>query len=51
VAQLVDEDSVALKMLDCGKRLRDEFKANVILLGCAAWRGTGKFWKTRLRFR
>lgn len=35
VAQLVDEDSVASKMLDCGKRLRDEFKANVILLGCA----------------
>jgi len=35
VAQLVDESSVASKMLDTGERLRDEFDANVILLGCA----------------
>lgn len=35
VAELADEDTVGSKMRDTGKRLRDDFNANVILLGCA----------------
>lgn len=35
VAELADEASVASKMLDVGRRLRDDHNANVIVLGCA----------------
>lgn len=35
VAELADEGTVGPKMRDVGHRLRNEFNANVILLGCA----------------
>jgi len=35
VAELANEETVGIQMLDVGRRLRDEHDANIILLGCA----------------
>lgn len=35
VAELANAEIVTAQMLDVGRRLRDEFGANIILLGCA----------------
>ncbi len=35
VAELADEDKTLVRMIDCGRRLRDEDGADVLIMGCA----------------